>query len=188
MKAKVALVFTVLALFSASLLHAQHLNPSPPTVPPAYACASGSENYGVIASYLNAGNIYKSTVLAPDISTATTYPAFEYYLSQVLALEQQQLAFLKSCKFNLAPFCQPGTEVLSKTTPAGVASSITAFDADQGMSAIQGFFAIPTPSAEFTPTEALNNFYSITEGAYCMLHPYTVHPDVVIGLYPPKFT
>jgi len=188
MKSRLALLGIAVAAVSMPLINAQQLNPTPPVVPPSYVCASGAQNFGVISSYLNNGNIYKSTVLAPAISAATTYPAFEYYLAQALALDQQQMAFLKTCNFSQAPFCQPGTEVLSDTTPAEVASSLLAFDADEGLIAIQGFYSIPTPDADFNPTQALNNFYTVTEGAYCLLHPYTVHPDVVKGLKPPKFT
>jgi hypothetical protein len=175
-----------LALFSSWSLHAQMLTPMPLTVPPAAACASGAQNYGVIASYLNNGNIYKSTVLAPAISASTTYSEFEYYLGQALALDQQQMEFLKSCNFSLTPFCQPGTEKLGETTPAEVAFLLEAFDADEGLIQIQGFFSIPAPHAAFRPGEALNNFYVITEGSYCLFHPYLVHPAVVKGLKAPK--
>ena len=186
MKSRLALI-GVLAAVSASLVHAQQLTPAPPVAPPEYVCATGAINFGAIVSYLNNGNIYKSAVLAPAISAATTYPAFEYYLAQALALEQQQLTFLKTCNFNLAPFCQPGTQVLANTTPAGVASSLLALDADQGLVAIQGFFTVPTPSGKINPTQALNSFYTITQGAYCRLFPYTAHPDVVKGLKAPTF-
>ena len=186
MKSKFALL-GILAAFSASLVRAQQLTPSPPVVPPAYVCATGAVNFGAIVSYLNNGNIYKSAVLAPAISASTTYPTFEYYLAQALALEQQQLTFLKSCNFNLTSFCQPGTQVLANTTPAGVASSLLALDADQGLVAIQGFFTVPSPSTKINPTQALNSFYTITQGAYCRLFPYTVHPDVVKGLKAPTF-
>jgi len=188
MKSRIALLGTFLAAVCVSPIQAQHVTPTPPVVPPSYVCASGAQNFGVIVGYLNNGNIYKSTVLAPAISATTTYPEFEYYLAQALALDQQQMDFLKSCGFNRSPFCQPGTEVLSSTTPAEVASLLMALDADEGLVTIQGFFSIPAPPANFNPTEALNNFYTVTEGAYCQLHPYTVHPDVVIGLKPPKFT
>src|SRR5271170_8475726 len=145
MKAKSALLGIALAIFSAWSLHAQPPTSAPLTAPPASACASGALNYGVIASYLNNGNIYKSSVLAPAISASTTYPEFEYYLGQELALDQQQMDFLKSCNFSVPPFCEPGTEKLADTTPAEVASLLRAFDADEGLSAIQGFFSIPTP-------------------------------------------
>src|SRR5271168_1395117 len=151
MKSMIVLLGTVLAAVSAPLIHAQQLTPTPPVVPPSYVCASGALNYGAIASYLNNGNIYKSTVLAPAISAATTFPEFEYYLSQALALDQQQMAFLKTCKFDLTPFCQPGNEVLSETTPAKVASSLLALDADEGLITIQGFFSIPAAPADFNP-------------------------------------
>ena len=188
MKSKLTLLGILLAAVSMPLIHAQQFTPAPPVVPPSYVCASGAQNYGVIVSYLNNGNIYKSAVVAPAISAATTFPEFEYYLAQALALEQQQLAFLKTCGFSLPPFCQPGKEDLADTTATEVASSLQAFDADEGLIAIQGFFSIPTPPADFNPTQALNNFYTVTEGAYCLLHPYTVHPSVVKGLKPPKFT
>lgn len=186
MKGKSALLGTALAIFSSQSLHAQQPTPAPLTVPPASACASGAQNYGVIASYLNNGNVYKSAILAPAISASTTYPEFEYYLGQALALDQQQMDFLKSCKFSVAPFCQPGTEKLAETTPAEVASRLQAYDADEGLRAIQGFFSIPTPPANFNPKDALNNFFGITEGSYCLFHPYVVHPVVVKGLKPPK--
>jgi hypothetical protein len=188
MKSRLALLCIFLVAVSVQLVHAQQLTPTPPVVPPAYVCVSGAQNFGAIASYLNNGNIYKSSVLAPAISGATTFPEFEYYLAQALALDQQQMDFLKSCNFSVAPFCQPGKEELSDTTPAVIASSLLAFDADEGLIAIQGFFSIPPPPADFSPTLALNNFYTVTEGAYCLLHPYTVHPNVVKGLKPPKFT
>lgn len=185
MKAKSALPGIALAISSTWFLHAQLPTHTPLTVPPASACAIGAQNYGVIASYLNNGNIYKSAVLAPAISASTTYPEFEYYLGQALALDQQQMDFLESCKFSVTPFCQPGTEKLANTTPAEVASMLRAYDADEGLSAVQGFFSIPTP-ANFNPRDALNNFFVITEGAYCLFHPYVVHPVVVKGLKPPK--
>jgi hypothetical protein len=188
MKGKSALLGTALALFLSWSLHAQLVAPIPITVPPASVCASGAQNYGAIASYLNNGNFYKSSVLAPAISASTTYPEFEYYLGQALALDQQQMDFLKSCKFSVAPFCQPGTETLGATTPAEVGSLLQAFDADEGLSAIQGFFSIPTPPANFNPSQALNNFFVITEGSYCLFHPYSVHPMVVRGLKPPKLS
>jgi hypothetical protein len=186
MKARSALLGTALALFLSLSLHAQFMPLLPITVPPASACASGAQNYGVISSYLNNGNIYKSTVLAPAISASTTYPEFEYYLGQALALDQQQMGFLKSCNFSLAPFCQPGTEKLGETTTTEVAFLLQAFDADEGLTTIQGFFSIPTPPANFNPTQALNDFYVITEGSYCLFHPYLAHPTVVKGLKPPK--
>ncbi len=188
MKGKSVLLGIALALFSAWPLHAQLIAPIPITVPPASICASGAQNYGAIASYLNNSNLYKSTVLAPAISASTTYPEFEYYLGQALALDQQQMAFLKLCHFSVPPFCQPGTETLADTTPAEVASLLQAFDADQGLSTIQGFFSIPTPPANFNPTQALNDFFVITEGSYCLFHPYLVHPAVVKGLKPPKLS
>jgi hypothetical protein len=161
---------------------------TPLTVPPASACASGAQNYGVIASYLNNGNIYKSAVLAPAISKAKTYPEFEYYLGLALTIEQQQLDFLNACQAGTTPFCQPGIEKLADTTPAEVAAMLESFDADEGLSAIQGFFSIPHPPADFSPTAALNNFFAITEGSVCLLHPYLVHPSVVKGLKPPKLS
>jgi hypothetical protein len=188
MKGKSALPGIALALFSSLSPHAQFIAPVPITVPPASACASGAQNYGVIVSYLNNGNLYKSTVLAPAISASKEYPEFEYYLGQELALDQQQMDFLKSCHFSVPPFCQPGTEALADTTPAEVASLLQAFDADQGLSTIQGFFSIPAPPANFNPSQALNNFFVITEGSYCLLHPYSVHPGVVKGLKPPKLS
>jgi hypothetical protein len=188
MKAKTALLNAALAFFSWSPLHAQLITPIPLTVPPASACATDAQNFGVIASYLNNGNLYKSTVLAPAISKSTTYPEFEYYLGQALAVEQQQLDFLNACKLGTTPFCQPGTENLADTTPAEVASMLEAFDADEGLSAIQGFFSIPTPPANFNPTAALKNFFAITEGGVCLLHPYVVHPVVVKGLKPLKLS
>ena len=63
---------------------------------------------------------------------------------------------------------------------------LEAFDADEGLSAIQGFFSIPAPPANFNPTAALNNFFTITEGSVCLLHPYLVHPIIVKGLKPPN--
>jgi len=188
MKAKTAMLGTALALFSWSPLHAQLITPIPLTVPPAFVCASGAQNYGAIASYLNNGNLYKSTVLAPAISKSTTYPEFEYYLGQALAIQQQQLDFLNACNMGTTPFCQPGTEKLADTTPAEVASLLEALDADEGLTAIQGFFSIPAPPANFSPTAALNNFFAITEGGVCLLHPYLVHPAVVKGLKPPKLS
>jgi hypothetical protein len=188
MKGKSALPVIALALFSSWSLHAQLITPIPITVPPASACASGAQNYGVIASYLNNSNLYKSTVLAPAISASKEYPEFEYYLGQELALDQQQMDFLKSCNFSVPPFCEPGTEKLADTTPAEVASLLRAFDADEGLSAIQGFFSIPTPPANFNPSQALSNFFVITEGSYCLFHPYSVHPAVVKGLKPPKLS
>ena len=187
MKATSALLGTALALLWSWSLHAQ-LIPIPLTLPPATACASGAQNFGVISSYLNNGNIYKSTVLAPAISASTTYPEFEYYLGQALALDQQQIEFLKSCKFEGPPFCQPGTETLAETTPAKVASLLQSLDADEGLIAIQGFFSIPTPPANFNPSQALQKFFVITEGSYCLLYPYSVNPAVVKGLPPPKFS
>jgi hypothetical protein len=186
MKAKSALLGTALALFSWHPLHAQLTPTIPLTVPPATACATGAQNYGVIVSYLNNGNIYKSSVLGPAISNSTTYPEFEYYLGQALAIEEQQLDFLNSCQLGTTPFCQPGTEKLADTTPAEVASMLEAFDADEGLIAIQGFFSIPSPPANFSPTAALSNFFTVTEGGVCLLHPYLVHPAVVKGLKPPK--
>jgi hypothetical protein len=186
MKAKPAFLGSALALFLSWSLHAQLITPVPLTVPPASVCASGAQNYGAIVSYLNNGNLYKSTVLAPAIAASTTYPEFEYYLGQALALDEQQMDFLSSCKFSVTPFCQPGTEMLADTTPADVASLLRAFDADEGLIAIQRFFSIPTPPADFNPTVALNNFFVVTEGAYCLFHPYSVHPAVVKGLKPPK--
>jgi hypothetical protein len=186
MKNKSGLLGTALALFLSWSLHAQSI-PIPLTLPPAMACASGAQNYGVISSYLNNGNIYKSTVLAPAISASTTYPEFEYYLGQALTLDQQQIEFLKSCKFERAPFCQPRTETLAETTPAGVASLLQSADADEGLIAIQGFFSVPTPPANFNPSQALNDFFVITEGSYCLFYPYSVNPVVVKGLKPPKF-
>jgi hypothetical protein len=162
--------------------------PTPPVVPPASACAQGAINYGVVISYLNNGNVYKASVLAPEISSAKTFPEFEYHLAQELALDEQQINFLKSCNLNVAPSCQPGNEVLADTTATEVGNTALALDADQGLSAIQGFFSIPTPASSFDPTEALHNFYVITQGAYCLLHPYSVHPAVVGGLKPPKFS
>jgi len=188
MKAKSALLSSALFLFSWFPLHAQSIPAAPLTVPPATACASGAQNYGVIASYLNNGNIYKSAVLAPAIAKSKTYPEFEYYLGQAIAIEQQQLDFLNSCQMGTTPFCQPGTEKLADTTPAHVASLLEAFDADEGLSAIQGFFSVPPPPAGFSPTAALNNFFAITEGGVCLLHPYLVHPNIVKGLKPPKLT
>lgn len=188
MKAKSAIVGTALAVFSWSSLHAQLVPPIPLTAPPAAACASGAQNFGVIASYLNNGNIYKSTVLAPAISASTTYPEFEYYLGLALTVEQQQLEFLNACKLGTTPFCEPGTETLADTTPAEVASLLEAFDADEGLTAIQGFFSVPKPSANFSPTRALGNFFTITEGSLCLLHPYLVHPIIVKGLKPLKVT
>ena len=136
MKATSALLGTALALLWSWSLHAQ-LIPIPLTLPPATACASGAQNFGVISSYLNNGNIYNSTVLAPAISASTTYPEFEYYLGQALALDQQQIEFLKSCKFEGPPFCQPGTETLGGNDPAKVASLLQSLDADEGLIAIQ---------------------------------------------------
>lgn len=185
MKGKSTLLGTALVLVFSWTAHAQTPNLIPLTVPPAAACASGAQNYGVIASYLNNGNVYKSAVLAPAISASTTYPEFEYYLGQALALDQQQLIFLTTCNFNVTPSCQPGTEKLAATTPAEVASLLQAFDADEGLSAIQGFFSIPSPPANFNPTLALNNFFIITESAICLFHPYSVHPAVVKGLKAP---
>jgi len=189
MKGQSVLLGAALALCSSWSLYAQLTTPVPLTVPPASACASGAQNYGVIASYLNNGNMYKSSVLAPAISASTTYPEFEYYLGQALALDQQQMDFLTSCKFGVSPaFCQPGTEKLAETTPDDVASELRAFDADEGLSTIQGFFSIPAAPANFSPGQALNNFFQVTEGAYCLFHPYSVHPAVVKGLKPPKLT
>lgn len=188
MKAKSAMLGAALVFFSWSPLHSQVIAPPPLTVPPASACASGAQNFGVIASYLNNGNMYKSTVLAPAISKSTTFPEFEYYLGQALAIEQQQLDFLNACKFGATPFCQPGDEKLADTTPAEVASLLEAFDADEGLIAIQGFFSIPTPPTNFNATSALNSFFIVTEGSVCLLHPYLVHPAVVKGLKPPKLT
>ncbi len=188
MKAKSAIFGTALALFSWSPLHAQFVTSIPLTVPPAFVCASGAQNFGAIASYLNNGNMYKASVLAPAISKSKSYPEFEYYLGQALAIQQQQLDFLNTCNFGTTPFCQPGTEKLADTTPADVASLLEDFDADEGLTAIQGFFSIPTPKANFSPTAALNNFFTITEGSVCLLHPYLVHPAVVKGLKPPKLT
>src|SRR5277367_2404546 len=129
MKAKSALLGTALALFFSPSLHAQFLAPMPLTVPPAAACASGAQNYGAIVSYLNNGNLYKSTVLAPAISASKTYPEFEYYLGQALALDQQQMDFLNSCSFGVTPaFCQPGTEKLAATTPDQVGSLLRGLD------------------------------------------------------------
>jgi hypothetical protein len=188
MKAILALIGTALALVSSWSLHAQSITAIPLTVPPATVCASGAMNYGAITSYLNNGNFYKSAVLAPAISASTTYPEFEYYLGQALALDQQQMDFLNACNLGQTPFCQPGTEKLADTTPAEVASLLRALDADEGLSAIQGFFSIPAPSATFSPTGALNNFFVIAEGSVCLLHPYLVHPAVVKGLKAPKFS
>ncbi len=188
MKSQSAFLGTVLALFSCSALHAQLTPTIPLTVPPASACAAGAQNFGVIVSYLNNGNIYKSSVLAPAISNSKTYAEFEYYLGQALAIEQQQLDFLNACQMGTTPFCKPGTETLANTTPAEVASLLEALDADQGLSAIQGFFSIPAAPANFSPTAALNNFYTITEGSVCLLHPYEVHPIIVKGLTPPNVT
>ena len=100
MRVKVAILGTIFAALVAPLVQAQKLSPEPPSVPPAYVCAAGGENYGVIVSYLNSGNMYKSAVLAPAISAAVTYPEFEFYLAKALALEQQQIAF------RLVWFCQ----------------------------------------------------------------------------------
>lgn len=183
-----ALLGAALALFSSWSLYGQLITPVPLTVPPTTLCVSGAQNYGAIASYLNNGNLYKSTVLAPAISKSTSYPEFEYYLGQALAIEQQQLDFLNACKLGATPTCQPGTEMLASTTPAEVASLLEAFDADEGLIAIQGFFSIPTPPANFSPTAALRNFFTITEGGVCLLHPYLVHPVVVQGLKPPKLS
>jgi hypothetical protein len=188
MKARSALLGTALAVLSSLSLHAQWMAAIPLTVPPASACANDAQNYGAIVSYLNNGNIYKSSVLAPAISASTTYPEFEYYLGQALSLEQQQMDFLISCKFSVAPFCQPGTEALADTTPSEVASLLRAFDADEGLSSIQGFFSIPAPPKNFNPTQALDNFFVVTEGSYCLFHPYSVHPTVVKGLKPPKLS
>jgi hypothetical protein len=182
MKARPALLGIALALVSPWSLRAQLITAIPLTVPPASVCATGALNYGAITSYLNNGNLYKSTVLAPAISASTTYPEFEYYLGQALALDQQQIDFLNACHLGQAPFCQPGTETLADTTPAEVASLLRAFDGDEGLTAIQGFFSIPAPPAKFDPTAALNNFFIITEGGVCLLHPYLVHPIVVKGL------
>lgn len=187
MKGKSTLLGIAVVLVFSWSVRAQTLNPIPLTIPPAAACVSGAHNYGVIASYLNNGNIYKSEVLAPAISASTTFPEFEYYLGQALALDQQQLTFLKACNINVTPSCQPGTETLGATTPAEVASLLQAFDADEGLSAIQGFFSIPSPPANFNPTQALHNFFIITEGSVCLFHPYSVHPSVVKGLKAPTF-
>ena len=187
MKGKSIFIGIALTLVFSWSVRAQILSPLPLTVPPAAACAKGAQNYGVIVSYLNNGNVYKSAVLAPAISASTTYPEFEYYLGQALALDQQQLTFLKACNINLAPYCQPGSEKLAETTPAEVGSLIQAFDADEGLSAIQGFFSIPAPPADFNATQALNQFFIITEGAVCLFHPYSVHPIVVKGLKAPTF-
>jgi hypothetical protein len=188
MKSQSALLGTALALFSGSALHAQLTPTIPLTVPPATACATGAQNFGVIASYLNNGEIYKSSVLAPAIANSKTYPEFEYYLGQALAIEQQQLDFLNACQFGTTPFCKPGTEKLADTTPAEVGALLEALDADQGLSAIQGFFSVPTAPTNFSPTAALNNFYAITEGGVCLLHPYLAHATIVKGLKPPKVT
>ncbi len=188
MKSKTVLLSAAIVLLSYLPLHAQLTAAIPLTVPPASACASGAQNFGVIASYLNNGNVYKSSVLAPAISKSTTYTEFEYYLGQALAVEQQQLDFLNACKFGTTPFCQPGTETLAETTPADVASMLEAFDADEGLTAIQGFFSIPAPPAHFSPAAALNNFFTITEGSACLLHPYLVHPIFIKGLKPPKLS
>jgi hypothetical protein len=189
MKCKSALLGAALALCSSWSLHGQLIAAVPLTVPPASACASGAQNYGVIASYLNNGNIYKSEVLAPAISASKTYPEFEYYLGQALAVDQQQMDFLNSCSFGVTPaFCQPGTEKLAATTPDEVGSLLRALDADEGLTAIQGFFSIPASPPNFNAGQALQNFYQVTEGAYCLFHPYSVHPTVVKGLKPPKLT
>ena len=102
MKSKSALLGAALALFSCSASRSID-RPHPLTVPPASACASGAQNFGVIASYLNNGNIYKSSVLAPAISKSKTYTEFEYYLGQALAIEQQQMDFLNACQFGDDP-------------------------------------------------------------------------------------
>ncbi len=188
MKARPALLATALALVSSWSLHAQLITAVPLTVPPATVCAPGALNFGAITSYLNNGNLYKSAVLAPAISASTTYPEFEYYLGQALALDQQQMDFLNACRLGETPFCQPGTEKLAETTPADVASLLRAFDADEGLLSIQGFFSIPAPPANFNPTAALSNFFIITEGGICLLHPYLVHPFVVKGLKPPRLS
>jgi hypothetical protein len=186
MNARPVLLGVALALVSSWSLHAQLITAIPLTVPPASVCAAGALNYGAISSYLNNGNVYKSSVLAPAISASTTYPEFEYYLGQALALDQQQLEFLSACHLGQPPFCQPGTDRLADTTPAEVASLVRAFDADEGLSSIQGFFSIPAPPAKFDPNAALTNFFIITEGGVCLLHPYLVHPIGIIGLKAPK--
>jgi hypothetical protein len=188
MKTKTVWMGAALALFSWFPLRAQLIAPTPLTVPPASACASGAQNFGAIASYLNNGNLYKSIVLAPAISKSTTYTEFEYYLGLALAVEQQQLDFLNACNFGSTPFCQPGTETLAETTPADVASLLEALDADEGLTAIQGFFSIPAPPEHFSPAAALGSFFTITEGSTCLLHPYLVHPIFVKGLKPPKLS
>jgi hypothetical protein len=188
MKGKSAIPGIALALFWSWSLHAQLVTPFPITVPPASTCVSGALNYGAIASYLDNSNLYKSTVLAPAISASTTYPEFEYYLGQALALDQQQIDFLNVCKLGQAAFCHPGIETLADTTPAQVAALLRAFDADEGLTAVQGFFSIPAPPSNFSPTIALNNFFIIAEGSVCLLHPYLVHPIVVKGLRAPKLT
>jgi hypothetical protein len=162
-------------------------DPTPPVVPPASACAQGAVNYGVIISYLNNGNVYKASVLAPAVSSSKTFAEFEYHLAKELSLDEQQLKFLHSCHLSATPFCQPGTEVLAQTTTTEIGSRIIALDSEQGLSSIQGFFSVPAPQKSFEPVEAIRNFYTITLGSYCTLHPYIVHPDVVTGLEAPTF-
>jgi hypothetical protein len=180
-----SIVFGMAAL-SPLIVHAES-NPTPPVVPPASACATGALNYGMIVSYLNNANVYKSTVLAPKIVKATSYTAFASALADELGLDYDELSFLNSCHLSASPSCQPGTEVLAQTTTEEISSKIIALDSDQGLSSIQGFFRVPSSSANFDPTVAIHNYYTITLSAYCTLHPYIVHPDVVTNLEPPTF-
>lgn len=134
-----------------------------------------------LVSYLNDADLYKTLTLIPAINAATSLGGFQIAASNVLKLQEKELAVLANCTYKSSLPPDPITAPLTADTPTEIGNYVVGtLDVNDSLPVLRGFFG--APASGFSASDSFGEVATFIQTSHDTLYSYMWNPATVTGL------